>query len=108
MTTEKANSIVIGVDPQNLSATGHIKGQFLSSNSILNAVIGDSIAQTMYSTDPHHGIDEADPLVEGIAFQNNTFDIVGVCVDPLNNGLVTYVPLEKLENVQASQIRTCS
>jgi ABC-type antimicrobial peptide transport system permease subunit len=36
--------------------------------------------------------------METIKFQNFTFSIVGVCVDPLNNGFVTYVPLDKLEN----------
>jgi len=41
----------------------------------------------------------ANPLVEGISIQNNTFNIVGVCVDPVNNGLVVYVPIEKLENI---------
>jgi putative ABC transport system permease protein len=40
----------------------------------------------------------ANPLVEDIKFQNFTFSIVGVCVDPLNNGFVTYVPLDILEN----------
>jgi ABC-type antimicrobial peptide transport system permease subunit len=92
-------SIVIGVDPSKLVGNWNVKGQFLSSNNTLDAVIGDSIAQTMYTPDPHHGINEADPLVEGISIENNTFDIVGVCVDPLNNGQVTYVPLEKLENL---------
>ena len=41
----------------------------------------------------------SDPLVESIKFQNTTFKIVGVCVDPLNNGLVTYVPIDTLVNV---------
>src|SRR5208283_201939 len=50
-------------------------------------------------SDPSMHITLANPLVEGIAFQNNTFNIVGVCVDPINNGLVTYVPLETLENI---------
>lgn len=31
--------------------------------------------------------------------QNKTFSIVGVCVDPINNGKVTYVPLKKLQNI---------
>ncbi len=37
-------------------------------------------------------------VLEAIKFQNFTFNIVGVCVDPLNNGFVTYVSLDKLEN----------
>ncbi len=53
----------------------------------------------MYSPDRSKGILISNPLSESIAFQNNTFNIVGVCVDPLNNGFVTYVPIESLENV---------
>ncbi len=92
------DSIVIGVNPQNLVSGWAIKGRFLSGNGDLEAVIGDSISQTMYS--PYASKYEvlADPLVEGIAFKNTVFRIVGVCVDPLNNGLVTYVPIDKLES----------
>ena len=34
-----------------------------------------------------------------IGINDVTFKIVGVCMDPLNNGFVTYVPLDKLANV---------
>ena len=63
----------------------------------MEAVIGDSISQTMYAYASILVL--ADPLVEGIEIQNRTFNIVGVCVDPINNGLVTYVPIDKLENI---------
>jgi ABC-type antimicrobial peptide transport system permease subunit len=53
----------------------------------------------MYSPYPSKYVVLADPLLESINFQNTSFRIVGVCVDPLNNGLVTYVPINKLENV---------
>jgi ABC-type antimicrobial peptide transport system permease subunit len=88
--------IVVGVDPQNLVSEWSIKGRFLGGNSNLEAVIGDSISQTMYAS--KYSL-LADPLVEGMEIQNTTFNIVGVCVDPLNNGLVTYVPIDKLENI---------
>ncbi len=65
----------------------------------MEAVIGDSISQTMYAPHPSRTVVLANPLLEGIEFQNTTFSIVGVCVDPINNGFVTYVPLERLENV---------
>ena len=44
------------------------------------------------------GISQANPLVEDLAFKNTTFNIVGVCIDPINNGFVTYVPIQTLEN----------
>ena len=97
--SREGESIVIGVDPQKLASEWSLKGRFLSGNGDLEAVIGDSISLTMYSPYASKYVILADPLVEGIAFQNTTFHIVGVCVDPLNNGLVTYVPIDKLENV---------
>ncbi len=92
----QGNSIVVGVNPDTLDSTWSLKGDFLATNSSLEAVVGDSIAQTMYSPDPSLNIKQSNPLVQGIEFDNNTFQIVGVCVDPLNNGLVTYVPIETL------------
>ena len=44
----------------------------------------------------------SNPLLEGMAFDNKTFNIVGVCVDPLNNGQVAYVPLQTLMNITSS------
>lgn len=96
--SRQGESIVIGVNPKSLTSEWSINGRFLSENSSFEAVIGDSISQTMYSPHLSRYVVLADPLVEGIEFQNTTFDIVGVCVDPLNNGYLTYVPLDKLEN----------
>jgi ABC-type antimicrobial peptide transport system permease subunit len=93
--SRQGDAIVVGVDPQNLVSEWSIKGRFLSGNDNLEATIGDSISQTMYAS-THVML--ADPLVEGIKIQNTTFNIVGVCIDPLNNGFVTYVPLDTLEN----------
>ena len=97
--SREGESIVVGVDPQKLASEWSIKGRFLSGNGDLEAVIGDSISQTMYSPHPSKYVVLADPLLESISFQNTNFRIVGVCVDPVNNGLVTYVPIDKLENV---------
>ena len=77
-----------------MSGTWNVEGRFLNANDDFEAVIGDSITQSMYTPDPSKDINQSNPLVEGIAFQNNTFNIVGVCIDPINNGLVTYVPIE--------------
>jgi len=97
--SRQGDAIVIGVNPQKLAGSWFVQGRFLSENDDNAAVIGDSVAHAMYSSDPSKNIILSDPLVEGIEFQNSTFGIVGVCVDPVNNGLVTYVPIERLENV---------
>jgi len=96
--SREGESIVVGVNPQNLASEWSIKGRFLSENSNFEAVIGDSISQSMYSPHPSKYVVLANPLVEDIKFQNLTFSIVGVCVDPLNNGFITYVPLDILRN----------
>jgi ABC-type antimicrobial peptide transport system permease subunit len=92
-------SLVEGVNPSDLASSWFVQGRFLSAGDVDAAVISDSVAQTMYNPDPSKGISMANPLVEGIEFQNNTFSIVGTCVDPINNGYVTYVPIERLMNL---------
>ncbi len=95
------DSIIIGVNTAELSGAWNVEGRFLNANDSYEAVVGDSIAQSMYSPDLSMNISQSNPLVEGISFENSTFNIVGVCVDPINNGFVTYVPIETLENIVA-------
>jgi ABC-type antimicrobial peptide transport system permease subunit len=97
-----ADSVVIGLDPQETHKLA-MKGKDLSGNGTSEALISDSIVQTVYSPNPRKGVNLADPLVEGLKFGNATFQIVGVSVDPINNGFVAYVPIDKLMN--ATQIR---
>jgi ABC-type antimicrobial peptide transport system permease subunit len=93
----EGDSIIIGVDPQNVATSWSIKGRFLNGGEA-EAVIGDSISQIMFSPDPHSKIFRSDPLIQSLRLQNVTFKIVGICVDPINNGKVIYVLLEKLQN----------
>jgi ABC-type antimicrobial peptide transport system permease subunit len=87
--SREGDSLIVGVDPEKVTATWFIQGRFVNTEDALEAVIGDSISQTMFSQ----------PLSQSIRMQNRTFSIVGVCVDPINNGKVTYVPLEQLQNL---------
>jgi ABC-type antimicrobial peptide transport system permease subunit len=82
------DSIVIGVEPDNLTSKWFMQGRFLNDEDRSNVVIGDSIAKTMLSL----------PLVQSIRMLNQQFAIVGVCIDPINNGRVVYVPLKKLQD----------
>jgi ABC-type antimicrobial peptide transport system permease subunit len=91
-------SLVVGVNPATLSGTWNVEGRFLSPNDNYQAVVGDSIAQTIYSANSSLGIAQANPLVEDMTSKGTTFNIVGVCVDPVNNGFVAYVPIQTLEN----------
>ena len=93
----RGQSIVMGLDPTVNTGSWYVKGEFLTNSTVLEAVIGDSIAQTMYVPDAAAEIYQSDPLLQSIDIINGTFKIVGVCVDPTNNGYITYVPLEKLQ-----------
>jgi putative ABC transport system permease protein len=95
----QGESMVIGVNPANVVGSWSVKGQFLSKNGSLDAVIGDSISNSMYFPAATKNLAYSDPLLESIRIENVNFKIVGVCVDPLNNGLVTYVSIDSLENV---------
>jgi ABC-type antimicrobial peptide transport system permease subunit len=97
--SREGDVIVVGVNPERLASEWSIKGRFLNETGDFEAVIGDSVAHAMYSPNPNKHVVLSNPLVQSIRFQNNSFRIVGVCVDPVNNGLVTYVPIDKLENV---------
>ena len=99
--SREGDALIVGVDPQNMATSWSIKGRFLNSGETgeAEAVIGDSISQTMFSPDAHAKIFRSDPLIQSLRLQNATFNIVGVCVDPINNGKVTYVSLEKLQNL---------
>jgi ABC-type antimicrobial peptide transport system permease subunit len=90
--------LVIGLDPKEMAADFSSKGRSLREINTLEAIIGDSIAQTMYSPDKNLHINLSDPLVQGIQIKDEKFFIVGICVDPINNGYVTYVPIDGLMN----------
>jgi ABC-type antimicrobial peptide transport system permease subunit len=97
----EGTALIVGVDPRKVTSTWFVDGQFLSANATLAAVVGDTTAQIMYSPNSDEKIQVSDPLQQGVRLQNATFDIVGVCIDPINNGNVIYVPLAKLENLVA-------
>ena len=94
----EADSLIIGVEPQKISVKS-IQGRTISLGSVSEAMIGDSIAHAIFSPNPSKGIVFSNPLVQGVSIRNEGFRIVGVCVDPVNNGHVIYVPIQKLKNI---------
>jgi len=87
--SHEGNSLVIGVEPEKVLSESFLDGEFLKENRSWEAVIGDSLAQGMFS----------EPLSQGINILDKHFSIVGICLDPINNGNVTYVPLKDLQNI---------
>lgn len=85
----KGISLIVGVEPDEALGQWFLNGNFLTENQNSDAVIGDTLASEMFSQ----------PLVQRVTSLNQTFQIVGVCVDPINGGNVTYVPLGALEGI---------
>lgn len=82
-------SLIVGVEPENVVSQWVLNGNFLLENQDSDAVIGDTLAAEMFSQ----------PLNQSLTLSKNLFQIEGVCVDPINNGNVTYVTLETLQGI---------
>lgn len=85
----KGESLIIGVEPMDVLNEWFLRGRLLSEDQASEAIVGDTLAHKMFSV----------PLAQEIELFNKTFKVVGVCLDPIDNGNVTYVPLKALENV---------
>jgi len=87
--SREGNSLVIGVEPEKVLTESFLEGEFLKENQSWEAVIGDSLALGMFSV----------PLSQKISLRGKNFDVIGVCLDPINNGNVTYVSTKDLQNI---------
>lgn len=87
----KGFSLIIGVEPGKVFGQWFMEGEFLNESNGLDAVIGDTEAQKMFTA----------PLYQNVSLFGKVFRITGVCLDPINNGNVTYVPLKSLQRVAA-------
>jgi len=82
-------ALILGIEPEKVVNDWLIFGRKLGENDQESTVIGDSLAVNMFSAAQNQSIK---------VFEESSlpYDIVGVCVDPLNNGKVVYMPLETL------------
>jgi ABC-type antimicrobial peptide transport system permease subunit len=85
----EVDSLVVGVEPEKVLSEWFLDGRFLKNSDSSEAVVGDSIAAVTFEM----------PLLQSFRMQNTTLNIVGICLDPINNGIVVYVPLEMLESL---------
>jgi putative ABC transport system permease protein len=79
-------ALILGVEPELVVNEWLIMGRFFGKADQKSTVIGDSLALEMFD----------DPQNQSIKVLEEKFDIVGVCLDPLNNGKVVYMPLSVL------------
>ncbi|MEM2994734.1 MAG: ABC transporter permease, partial [Candidatus Bathyarchaeia archaeon] len=85
----EGESLVVGVEPEKTFGRWFIEGEFFIEGQSLKAVVGDSIANKMFTM----------PLNQSLQAYEHYFDVVGICIDPINNGDVIYVPLRDLQNI---------
>ncbi len=84
------DALILGVEPENVVNDWLIVGKNLGKDDKGSVIIGDSLAVSMFD-------DAFNQTIK--VFDGNKppfYEIVGICVDPLNNGKVVYMPLESL------------
>jgi len=100
-------SLIVGISGGNTVSEPFTTGFFLNATSGLTAVVGDSISYAIYSPitskNPYGQTTtiQSNALYESAQIGNVPFGISGICIDPLNNGNVTYVPLAQLEQISS-------
>jgi ABC-type antimicrobial peptide transport system permease subunit len=85
----QTDALIVGVNPEKVLSSWFVDGSFLKGVNSSEAVVGDSVSAVMFEA----------PLSQSFLMQNSTFNVVGLCLDPINNGFVTFVSLEKLETI---------
>ena len=85
----ETDALIIGVKPDETLSSWFMDGRFIQDENSSEAVVGDSVAAVMFEM----------PLLQSFVMQNATFSVVGLCLDPINNGFVTFVSLERLQGL---------
>jgi len=84
--SREGDSLVVGVEPGRTLNGEVLDGSFL--NETWEVVVGDTLSKELFS----------DPLSEGLRVVGRSLTVVGVCLDPINNGKVAYVSFQALQN----------
>jgi ABC-type antimicrobial peptide transport system permease subunit len=84
--SRSSDAFILGVEPKQVVNEWLIVGRVLNETDRYSTIIGDSLALAMFDI----------PQKQEIKMFEEFFKIVGVCLDPLNNGKVVYMPLEIL------------
>jgi ABC-type antimicrobial peptide transport system permease subunit len=85
-------SIVEGVEPGRPLNDFVLDGMFL--NEPWQVVVGDTLSKNLF-TDP---LANSQHSAEGLRVLGQTLTVVGICLDPINNGKVAYVSFQALQN----------
>ncbi len=90
----EGDALIIGLEPSQTLTSWFFYGAFLENSIEREVVIGDSLSREMFT----------EPLIQKAFCVNDTFRILGVCVDLTNNGRSMYVPLAVLQNDTGIQL----
>jgi ABC-type antimicrobial peptide transport system permease subunit len=82
----EGRAVVMGVEAANVVNNWLLLGTSLSEEKLNSVLIGDSLALNQF----------ADPFLQGLRAFGSEFQVSGVCLDPLNNGMVVYMPYGRL------------
>ena len=80
------HAVVFGVKPELLTNDWIVEGRTLNSTDKSSVVVGDSLALKIL----------ASPFDQKVTVLGNDFEVVGVALDPINAGLVAYLPFDAL------------
>jgi len=79
-------ALIVGVRAENLVNDWLILGENLLSTDPQSVLVGDSLGLTLFD----------DPWIQELGLSEERFRIAGLCLDPLNNGMVVYVSFCRL------------
>ncbi len=79
-------ALIVGVHAENLVNDWLILGENLLSTDPQSVMVGDSLGLTLFDN----------PWVQDLVLSDERFRIAGLCLDPLNNGMVVYVSFDRL------------
>lgn len=82
-------SLIIGVEPQKTLTSWIVDGRYLAGAESNEVMVGDSLGREIFT----------EPTLEKLSYSGKALTVVGVCIDPINNGNVTYMPLKTLQNI---------
>ena len=82
-------ALIVGVHAENLVNDWLILGESLTETDPDSTLVGDSLASNLF----------LDPWLQTFKVLKSEFNIAGVCLDPLNNGMVIYVSFDRLSAI---------
>jgi len=83
------SALIVGVHAENLVNDWLILGENLAETDPDSALVGDSLASSLF----------LNPWLQTFKVLKSEFNISGVCLDPLNNGMVVYVSFDRLSAI---------